>query len=294
MYYHARYYDPRLGRFLSPDTLVPDPANPQDLNRYSYVRNNPVNATDPTGHYIELTRQEAAEFRAFVLRPMISAIQENDLAAMHSIAKAAVDVAGTSHPAAGVVAVLAGFAIDGAYDASQVDLNALLFLSEHIDDFHDVSEGYANMTIRIGTKIHLYKADPCLGLILMCRTSEAELYVRWGLPDGSQRAWDEESISMDLARSMYPFVGDPMYRRYVCEFIAAPNRSACTYHSTLPDYEGPPTDSSKRVAPDPWDFDAEDLKPIASITDTKDTKRYSSDDLPQPAWGHHEIDRITA
>lgn len=35
---------------MSPDTIVPNPANPQSFNRYSYVRNNPVNLTDPTGH----------------------------------------------------------------------------------------------------------------------------------------------------------------------------------------------------------------------------------------------------
>jgi RHS repeat-associated protein len=50
MHYGARYYDPLLARFTQPDTIVPDPANPQDLNRYSYVRNNPATYTDPTGH----------------------------------------------------------------------------------------------------------------------------------------------------------------------------------------------------------------------------------------------------
>ncbi|HNT78903.1 MAG TPA: RHS repeat-associated core domain-containing protein [Anaerolineae bacterium] len=49
-FYNARYYDPYLNRFLSPDTIVPDPTNPQSLNRYSYVLNNPLGYTDPTGH----------------------------------------------------------------------------------------------------------------------------------------------------------------------------------------------------------------------------------------------------
>lgn len=47
--YEARQYEAALGRFVSPDTVVSDPFNPQDLNRYSYVRNNPFLYNDPTG-----------------------------------------------------------------------------------------------------------------------------------------------------------------------------------------------------------------------------------------------------
>ena len=50
-FYNARYYDPKLRRFLTPDSLVPYPDAPQSFNRYSYVHNNPVNYTDPTGHF---------------------------------------------------------------------------------------------------------------------------------------------------------------------------------------------------------------------------------------------------
>jgi RHS repeat-associated protein len=52
MDYNARYYDPRLGRFISPDSIVHNPSNPNDLNRYSYGRNNPLKYIDPTGHQI--------------------------------------------------------------------------------------------------------------------------------------------------------------------------------------------------------------------------------------------------
>ncbi len=49
-YYNARYYDPALGAFISPDTIVPDPTNLLDYNRYSYVRGNPLKYNDPSGH----------------------------------------------------------------------------------------------------------------------------------------------------------------------------------------------------------------------------------------------------
>ncbi|MFC1870994.1 RHS repeat-associated core domain-containing protein [Chloroflexota bacterium] len=52
-YYNARYYDPTIGRFISADTIVPDPANPQSLNRYSYCLNNPLKYNDPSGHQYE-------------------------------------------------------------------------------------------------------------------------------------------------------------------------------------------------------------------------------------------------
>jgi len=51
-YFGARYYASTMGRFLSPDPsglTYADLTNPQSLNLYSYVRNNPLINTDPTG-----------------------------------------------------------------------------------------------------------------------------------------------------------------------------------------------------------------------------------------------------
>ncbi|MFH1382345.1 MAG: RHS repeat-associated core domain-containing protein, partial [Chloroflexota bacterium] len=53
-YYGARYYDPTIGRFISPDTVVQNFANPQSLNRYSYVFNNPLKYTDPSGLIVDI------------------------------------------------------------------------------------------------------------------------------------------------------------------------------------------------------------------------------------------------
>ena len=51
-YANSRFYSADLGRFLRPDSIVPGAANPQSLNRYSYVLNNPLTYTDPTGHCV--------------------------------------------------------------------------------------------------------------------------------------------------------------------------------------------------------------------------------------------------
>ena len=88
-YYGARYYDPALARFIQPDTIVPAPNDPQSLNRYSYVNNNPLKRTDPTGHsffsdlfddigaafqsVIDFVRHDVVEFfKDEILQPLIA------------------------------------------------------------------------------------------------------------------------------------------------------------------------------------------------------------------------------
>jgi hypothetical protein len=52
MDYRARFYDPYINRFIQPDTVIPNLSNLQSLNRYSYVLNQPMNYTDPSGHAV--------------------------------------------------------------------------------------------------------------------------------------------------------------------------------------------------------------------------------------------------
>ena len=50
MDYQARFFAPRIGSFIQPDTIIPGLDDPQNWNRYSYVRNSPIVHSDPTGH----------------------------------------------------------------------------------------------------------------------------------------------------------------------------------------------------------------------------------------------------
>ena len=48
-YFEARYYNPEFKHFTQADTVAPNIYDPQDLNRYAYVRNNPLKYVDPDG-----------------------------------------------------------------------------------------------------------------------------------------------------------------------------------------------------------------------------------------------------
>ena len=62
---NGRVYDPVLGRFLSADPIVQAPNNLQSYNRYTYVFNNPMSYTDPSG-YFSLKRALKKTVKVFV------------------------------------------------------------------------------------------------------------------------------------------------------------------------------------------------------------------------------------
>jgi len=51
-YFGARYYDPETGRFITKDPDGGDVTDPQSLNPYVYVKNNPLNLIDPDGQQV--------------------------------------------------------------------------------------------------------------------------------------------------------------------------------------------------------------------------------------------------
>jgi len=65
---NGRIYDPTLGRFLQADPHIQAPSNSQSYNRYSYVLNNPLSYTDPSGYFFKKL------FKAIADIPILNAV----------------------------------------------------------------------------------------------------------------------------------------------------------------------------------------------------------------------------
>ncbi|WP_010503351.1 polymorphic toxin-type HINT domain-containing protein [Paenibacillus elgii] len=102
-YLRARWYDPSVGRFMSQDTYEGDINNPLSLNLYTYVHNNPLRYTDPSGHWIDgdYYLPEADQERLELLTKEYEYAQyygasQSKLDEIHSRAQAIRDAAATS------------------------------------------------------------------------------------------------------------------------------------------------------------------------------------------------------
>ncbi len=68
-FYGARYYDANIGRFTSADDFVQNPLDYESLNRYTYVRNNPIVYTDPSGNFFTFLFAHALVAAAVATNP---------------------------------------------------------------------------------------------------------------------------------------------------------------------------------------------------------------------------------
>ncbi len=75
---NGRVYDPLLGRFMSADPTMQFPKNMQNYNRYSYVLNNPLSYTDPSGFFLKSIKKA---FKKLVkgIKKVFKKIAQNEL-----------------------------------------------------------------------------------------------------------------------------------------------------------------------------------------------------------------------
>jgi RHS repeat-associated protein len=61
LYLRARWYDPKIGRFVSADSLEGKQRNPRSLNRYAYAHSDPVHNTDASGKFSLMETSAASD-----------------------------------------------------------------------------------------------------------------------------------------------------------------------------------------------------------------------------------------
>jgi RHS repeat-associated protein len=125
-YFGARYFSGAQGRFTSPDwSATPQPvpyadfSNPQSLNLYVYMRNNPLSGTDPDGHCCSWSdiQQFGSGFAATTYQPIVQAVS-------HPIDTLGALGSAVMHPMDTAVAIKDAV-VDTSTAALSGDLNAL-------------------------------------------------------------------------------------------------------------------------------------------------------------------------
>ncbi|WP_204936551.1 RHS repeat domain-containing protein, partial [Methanococcus maripaludis] len=122
MYYGARYYSPEYRIFIQPDTMLPDPYNPQALNRYAYTLNNPVKYNDPDGHVVQIV---AAALAAGTIATGISIITQaynagwdfSQVSYSEAVAIGAVTSVSVAVGCIAASAAVGAFAVEGTLEA---------------------------------------------------------------------------------------------------------------------------------------------------------------------------------
>jgi len=71
---NGRVYDAEVGRFLQADPHVQAPNNAQNYNRYSYVLNNPMTYTDPSGYFFKKLFKSIGKFFKKYWRVIVAAV----------------------------------------------------------------------------------------------------------------------------------------------------------------------------------------------------------------------------
>lgn len=75
-YYVARFYDPQIAHFVQPDSIIPEAGSSKGYDRYLYANSNPVNRTDPSGHFAPLVGAAVGAIVGFSVDILIQTVPQ--------------------------------------------------------------------------------------------------------------------------------------------------------------------------------------------------------------------------
>jgi RHS repeat-associated protein len=130
---NARVYDPTIARFLSADPTIEQITNLQDLNRYSYVGNNPLSFTDPSGLCFLGCFWNNSIFRSIAALVVAVTAQEWALPELEGLQSGAAISTGTATLNAGISGGLSGFVATGRLNGALYGaLEGVAFAGVHV------------------------------------------------------------------------------------------------------------------------------------------------------------------
>ena len=149
-YLNTRWYDPEVGRFISPDSVnYLDPETLNGLNLYAYCLNNPVMYVDPTGTYIQVLIGAGIGFFAGLIGQLVSDILSGELGTWQDYLSATIGGAVGGAATALTGNVFAGAAIGSlAADTVTLGLN-LITGKENRSPLEIINDTATNMTISL-------------------------------------------------------------------------------------------------------------------------------------------------
>ena len=132
-YYRARYYSPTIGRFLQTDPI----GSKDDLDLYAYVKNDPVNSTDPTG-----TERDDKSYKwgadnangSYKAKEAANTKKEVRLGSRIPVESKSAEIVDSAYTAAGTVGAVQGMAELGGYATRAMELGAKVTkAAEHVE-----------------------------------------------------------------------------------------------------------------------------------------------------------------
>jgi len=144
---NGRIYDPLLGRFLSPDPVIQAEELLQNYNRYSYVLNNPLRYTDPSGEFWQIV--------AFIVGAALQASKNENLRLVGSLMMMAAMNGAPAIGEPGLIQMAANAAGYAGTVPGAVTAFSSAFVATTISSGGDIGEGiksgfFATLTFGVG------------------------------------------------------------------------------------------------------------------------------------------------